>query len=70
MSYLSISNVFYRADAIAADGRGNFGKDTPSGLVYHSGLYLTPSERDAMVRTDSQALHVAEDSLGLGLLND
>ncbi len=70
INYALIPNVFDRADAIARNGLGNFGKDTPSGLVYHAGLYLTPNERADIIAHDMRMPYHAEDSLGLGLLND
>lgn len=69
-NYAQISNVFYRADAICADGRGNFGKDAPDGLVYYSGLYLTPTECADMMARDAQDTGVRdEEDMMLGIYN-
>lgn len=67
--YAAIVNPFYRAEAIDADRRGNFGADVPAGLVYHAGFYLTPAERAAWIADDASHPHYPEDSLGLGLFN-
>lgn len=68
LDYAKIDNPFYRAAIIDRDGRGNFGKDVPAGLVYYSGHCLTPKEPAQWLASDRNAFG-NEDALGLGYFN-